>query len=186
MFAGSTQLFFTSNLRWVCRNTINAHGFSDHGFAESFIAENNLRIHIAEQGGLITDPCGAPTVVFEQKKACRIEGRRTLDNLSKSVSDPQGRSYRGINFFEINDLKFIQALVRGEHNISGFTNRILQRYLPGWTSSRISRMIHSFKAHRLIKRVKQTYKYYLTKRAKSLLFAHLQLTNRVIIPALAK
>ena len=113
------------------------------------------------------------------------KGRRTLDNLSKSVSDPQGRSYRGINFFEINDLKFIQALVQGEHNIS-FTNRILQRYLTGWTSGRISRMICRFKAHRLIKRVKQTYKYYLTKRAKSLLFAHLQLTNRVIIPALAK
>jgi len=114
------------------------------------------------------------------------KGRRTLDNLSKSVSDPQGRSYRGINFFETNDLKFIQALVRGEHTISGFTNRILQRYLPDWTSGRISRMIRRFKAHRLIKRVKQTYKYYLTKRAKSLLFAHLQLTNRVIIPALAK
>ena len=114
------------------------------------------------------------------------KGRRTLDNLSKSVSDPQGRSYRGINFFETNDLKFIQALVRGEYNISGFTNRILQRYLPDWTSGRISRMIRRFKAHRLIKRVKQTYKYYLTKRAQSLLFAHLQLTNRVIIPALAK
>ena len=112
--------------------------------------------------------------------------RRTLEDLSKPVSDSQGRSHRGINFFEINDLKFIQALVRGEYNIRGFTNRLLQGHLTGWNSGKISRMIRRFKAHRLIKGVQHTYKYYLTKRAKSLLFAYLQLTNRVIIPALAK
>ncbi len=112
--------------------------------------------------------------------------RRTLEDLSKPVSDSQGRSHRGINFFEINDLKFIQALVRGEYNISGFTNRLLQGHLTGWNSGKISRMIRRFKAHRLIKGVQHTYKYYLTKRAKSLLFAYLQLTNRVIITALAK
>ena len=114
------------------------------------------------------------------------KARRKLKDLSKPVSDSQGRSYRGINFFQTNDLKFIQALVRGEYNISGFTNRLLQSYLPGWSSGKISRMIRRFKAHRLIKGVQHTYKYYLTKRAKGLLFAYLQLTNRVIIPALAK
>ena len=109
-----------------------------------------------------------------------------LGELSQSVNDQQGRSYRGINFFQATDLKFIQALVRGEHNMSGFTNRSLQGYLSSWSSGKISRMIRRFKAHGLIKSVHRTYKYYLTKRGKSLLFAHLQLTSRVIIPALAK
>ncbi len=112
--------------------------------------------------------------------------RRTLKDLSKPVSDSKGRRHRGINFFETNDLKFIQALVRGEYNISGFTNRLLQGHLLDWSSGKISKMLRRFKAHRLIKGVRHTYKYYLTKRAKGLLFAYLQLTNRVIIPALAK
>ena len=114
------------------------------------------------------------------------KGHRTLEDLSESVNDKQARSYRGINFFKAVDLQFIQVLVRGEHTISGFTNRILKDYLPNWSSGKISRMIRRFRAHRLIKRVKETYKYDLTKRAENLLFAHLQLTSRVIIPALAK
>ena len=133
----------------------------------------------------LMDACNRRYYQYISQLQDHTKARRTLDNLSKSVNDSKGRSYRGINFFEINDLKFIQALVRGEHNISGFTNRILQRYLPDWSSGKLSRMIRRFKAHRLIKSVNRTYKYYLTKRAKSLLFAYLQLTDRVIIPALA-
>ncbi len=62
---------------------------------------------------------------------------------------------RGNQLFQTTDLKCIQALVRGEHTISGFSSRLLQRYLHNWTSGKISRIIRRFKAHRLIKRVKK-------------------------------
>ena len=66
---------------------------------------------------------------------------RTLEDLSKPVSDSQGRSHRGINFFEINDLKFIQALVRGEYNISGFTNRLLQGHLRKLAKNKLNNRV---------------------------------------------
>ena len=112
-------------------------------------------------------------------------GKRKLNDVSEPVIDEQDRRHRGINFFDRSDRQFINTLVRGEHNISGFTNRALQKWLPDWSSGKISRMIRRFRAHKLIKNIRKTYKYYLTKKGQSVLFAHLQLINRVIIPGLS-
>ena len=112
------------------------------------------------------------------------KGRHELAKLSQSVLDQKDKSHRGINFFNAMDLSFINILVRGEFNINGFTNRNIREHLH-WSSQKISRFIKRFREHKLIKSVAGTYKYYLTKKAKKLLFAGLQLRNRIIIPALA-
>ena len=52
-------------------------------------------------------------------------------------------------------------------------NLFLQDSLADGTVAKYPEMIRRFKAHRLIKGVQHTYKYYLTKRAKGLLFAYL-------------
>ena len=109
--------------------------------------------------------------------------RSDLDRVTKSVKDEKERSYRGLNFFHSYDLRFIQAILRGENEIYGVSNRMLQKNLPGWSSNKIGRVLKRFRVLKLIKRVGRTYKYYLTELGKRTLVAALQLKERVIIPA---
>ena len=87
---------------------------------------------------------------------CRAANRRYLNFIS-TLSDPSnglqkmrkiaspardaGRSYRGFNVMAAEDYELFLAIVRGEHNISGLTNRTLRRALPHKTSSQISRQL---------------------------------------------
>jgi len=128
--------------------------------------------------------CNRRYYEFVSQLQDHTRGRLELAKLSEKAIDEKGKSYRGINFFNATDLTFINTLVRGENNISGFTNRMFREHL-GWNSNKISRMIKRFRNHKLIKAVRGTYKYYLTNKAKKLLIAGLQLKDRIIIPALA-
>jgi len=72
---------------------------------------------------------------------------------------------RGVNFFRADDLQFLQALQRGEHQSQGVRNRTLQLHPPGWKPSRIGRTLRRFRVLKLIKLVAGTRKYYPTRRA---------------------
>ena len=48
------------------------------------------------------------------------------------------------------------AILRGEYQIAGFSNRTLQPYLEGWSSQKIGRILKRFRVLRLIKRVGRT------------------------------
>jgi hypothetical protein len=111
--------------------------------------------------------------------------RTDLRKITDSVKDDKHRSYRGVNFFQSNDLSFLLAIMRGEYQISGFTNRSLQPHLAGWNSQKIGRVLKRFRVLRLIKRVGRTYKYYLSSMGKKVLVAALQLKERVILPTMA-
>jgi len=111
--------------------------------------------------------------------------RTDLRKITDSVKDDKHRSYRGVNFFQSNDLIFMLAIMRGEYQISGFTNRSLQPHLAGWNSQKIGRVLKRFRVLRLIKRVGRTYKYYLSSLGKKVLVAALQLKERVILPTMA-
>ncbi len=111
--------------------------------------------------------------------------RTDLRKITDSVKDDKDRSYRGVNFFQSNDLSFLLAIMRGEYQISGFTNRSLQTHLIGWNSQKIGRVLKRFRVLRLIKRVGRTYKYYLSSLGKKVLVAALQLKERVILPTMA-
>ena len=78
------------------------------------------------------------------------------------------------------------AIVRGEHNISGLTNRTLKRALSHKTSSQISRQLKRLRTHGLIKKVGRTYKYYLTKLGQSAVTATLKVRDAIVIPTLAQ
>jgi DNA-binding MarR family transcriptional regulator len=62
-------------------------------------------------------------------------------------------------------IKFLLAIVRGEFNIYGFRNKQLQRLLK-LSASQVSRIIKRLLVHGLIKKVKNSYKYYLSKLGK--------------------
>ena len=115
----------------------------------------------------------------------RTAERHELRTVTAAVRDEKDRSHRGVNFFHDDDLRFLQALLRGEHQISGLRNRALQAHLPGWKPAKVGRTLRRFRALGLLKKVAATRKYYLTKRAMNLLVVGRQLTERVILPALA-
>ena len=76
-------------------------------------------------------------------------------------------------------------MLRGENQIAGLRNRTLQPHLPDWKPEKIGRTLRRFRALKVLKRVAGTRKYYLTKRGMNLLVVGRQLTERVILPALA-
>ena len=115
----------------------------------------------------------------------RTRERHALGEVTSSRRDEKDRSVRGVNFFRADDLQFLRALQRGEHQIQGVRNRTLQPHLPGWKPSRIGRTLRRFRVLKLIKPVAGTRKYYPTARGENLVIAGLQLTERIILPAFA-
>lgn len=111
-------------------------------------------------------------------------GRRRLESLSQPVSD-QKRSYRGLNFFDRNDRALLLTLARGEFNLRGFQVRDLRPILSHLTGAQLSRQIKRLRMHRLVKQVRGTYKYYLTRLGRRAVVAALRLREGSIIPALA-
>src|SRR5947207_15347550 len=89
-------------------------------------------------------------------------GRVKLERIGRSERDGSGRTSRGFNFFRGEDLRVLLALVRGEYQISGLSNRRLAPQLKNKNSGQISRILKRLRLHGLIKRIAHTYKYYLT------------------------
>lgn len=112
----------------------------------------------------------------------REAGRRRLDAVTRPKRENQ-RNYKGFDLFSEQDLSLVLAVLRGEHNISGFRNRDIRKRLP-FNSSKVSRLIKRLRVFKLIKRAGKTYRYYLTKLGKQLVIAAQRLKETVLIPAL--
>lgn len=111
------------------------------------------------------------------------DGARKLPKVANPVRR-DGRSHRGFNLFQAEDLAVFLAIIRGEFAIAGFRNRDLRRLL-GKTSRQVSRILKRLRLHGLVKIVGKTYKYYLTRLGRSVVSCALQLREHLIIPALA-
>lgn len=111
-------------------------------------------------------------------------GRKLLNRVCEPKKQ-QGRSYKGLNFFQAADQKLIEALARGEFTISGFRNKDLRRLLPPMNTAQISRRLKCLRLHGLIKRVGRTYKYYLSKRGRRVIITGLKLKELFLVPHLA-
>ncbi len=110
-------------------------------------------------------------------------GIKNLEKISEPTSDGQ-RTYRGFNLFLSQDLKLFESMARGEFNIRGFQNRSLRVLLPGMCGTQVSRIFKRLKMHGLIKRVRGTYKYYLTHLGQKVTTTALKLRTMFIIPSL--
>lgn len=106
-----------------------------------------------------------------------------LHKISKPLHDGQ-RTYRGFNLFHGDDLELFRALFHGEFSISGFTNQQLRAVLSGKTGHQVSVLLKRLSKHGLIKRIKWTYKYYLTALGKRIIATALKLREMTIIPML--
>lgn len=109
-------------------------------------------------------------------------GLRDLDRLGRRVHDGQ-RTHRGFNLCDSDDLKLFEVLLHGEYLLRGFQNRHLQHRL-GKTSAQISRLLHRLRTHGIIKKVRGTYRYLLTRPGQRLLALAVKLRRFYLVPQL--
>ena len=112
----------------------------------------------------------------------RTIGTKRLKKITKKVTDNK-RNYKGFNLFDEQDQNLFIALSRGEFNITGFQNRDLRKWLKDKSSSQLSRILKRLRLHGLIRKVRNSYKYYLTKLGRATISNALKVKELVIVPA---
>ena len=110
-------------------------------------------------------------------------GIKDLNKISKPAKEGD-RSYRGFNLFDGEDLELFSVIIRGEFNISGFSNKSLRKVIKGKKGHQVSRLLKRLRKHGLIKKIGNTYKYYLTALGRRVTATALKLREMYIIPAL--
>lgn len=106
-------------------------------------------------------------------KECKV-GRKKLAKVTNRVVE-NNRSYKGFNFFDSEDAKALETIMRGEMNIGGFSNRDIRTHLPGKNSGQVSRLIKRMRLHGLLKKVAHSYKYYVTDLGREVIASVLQI-----------
>ena len=104
--------------------------------------------------------------------------------MTQSVKE-NGRSYKGLNFFDQRDLNVLEVLGRGEFSAFGMQNKDVRRHLGNISSAAMSRIFKRLSLHGLIDRKQGTFKYFLTDLGKKVIIAGLYVRSKVVIPALA-
>jgi hypothetical protein len=111
-------------------------------------------------------------------------GVRALGRLTKP-RDVEGKTVKGINFFDVVDNALLTALQSPRINIAGLRRADLVPILDEISPSRLSRQLKRLREIGVIKKVAGTYRYYLTKIGRAATAALCRVTQTVIIPALA-
>jgi len=111
-------------------------------------------------------------------------GVRALDKLTKPRSI-DGKTVKGINFFDPIDDALLHALQNPRVNIAGIRRADLRPLVNGFSPARLSRQLRRLRDIGVIKRVAGTYRYYLTRIGRAATAALCRVTQSVIIPALA-
>jgi hypothetical protein len=108
-------------------------------------------------------------------------GVRALDRLTKPrrVED---RPVKGINFFDPTDHALLEALQNPRVNIAGIRRADLLALLKQISPARLSRQLRRLRDIGVIKRVKGTYRYYLTRIGRAASAALCRVTQAVIVP----
>jgi hypothetical protein len=110
-------------------------------------------------------------------------GIRALDRVTKP-REVDGRTVKGINFFEPGDSALLHALQNPRVNIAGIRRGDLLPDLAMFSPTRLSRQLRRLLDIGVIKRVAGTYRYYLTKAGRAAAAAAGWLTEAVIVPAM--
>jgi hypothetical protein len=111
-------------------------------------------------------------------------GVRALDRVTRPrVIDD--KTVKGINFFDPADKALLQALQDPRVNIAGIRRGDLIPVLDRLTPNRLSRQLRRLRDIGVIKRVRGTYRYYLTRMGRAAAAAFCRVTESIIIPAMA-
>lgn len=112
-------------------------------------------------------------------------GVEVVESLGEPTQE-HGRTYRGFNLFQRDDLALFLALARGEWALRGFANSNLRTLLPQWTSGQISRLLKRLRIQGLIQRMTRSYRYRLSEAGQRIVLAALRLRQEEAIPAAAQ
>jgi len=112
------------------------------------------------------------------------EGMKKLDRATETVKN-NDKSYKGFNFFSKEDERILLAVADGKNVLKGITNKSLRAMLPDKKPWQISSIIKRLRLHGLLKKVGNSYKYYLTSLGKQVIVAGLGFKNMSLIPALS-
>ncbi len=104
------------------------------------------------------EPCPAFRAALED----RAGGSVILERLTEPTRDEQPRSYRGFDYCAAGELSVLLASLRGESQISGLSNRLLQQGLLEKNAGHLSRVLKRRRLDGLIKKIGRPYKYHLT------------------------
>jgi hypothetical protein len=138
---------------------------------------------LGDLAGLMRAAC-ARYLAFLSALEDRSGGSVNLQQITEPARDEQHRSYRGFNLFAAGDLSVLLAILRGEYQISGLSNRLLQHVLTGKNGGQISRVLKRLRLHGLVKKIGHTYKYYVTSLGQRVLVAALKLKEHLILSTL--
>jgi hypothetical protein len=110
-------------------------------------------------------------------------GVRALGQVTRprTVGD---KSVKGINFFAAEDSALLHALQNPRVNIAGIRRGDLLPELGMLSPSRLSRQLRRLLDLGVVRRVRGTYRYYLTKAGRAATAAAERLTAAVIVPAM--
>jgi len=111
-------------------------------------------------------------------------GIKALDRLTRPRCR-DGKTIKGINFFNPLENALLRALQNPKVNIAGIRRANLCALFGQITPDRLSRQLRRLRDIGVIKRVTGTYRYYLTRLGRAAIAAACRLTQTTIIPALA-
>jgi hypothetical protein len=111
-------------------------------------------------------------------------GVRALDRLTQPRC-VNGKTIKGVNFFNPVEQRLLHALQRPAFNIAGIRRAHLLPVLDKLSPATVSRQLTRLRTLGLIKRIAGTYRYYLTRIGRRAIAACYHLTEHTIIPALA-
>ena len=111
-------------------------------------------------------------------------GIRALDRLTRPRCR-DGKTVKGINFFNPLENALLRALQNPKVNIAGIRRADLCSLFDRFSPDRLSRQLRRLRDIGVIKRVTGTYRYYLTRLGRAATAAACSLTQNTIIPALA-
>jgi hypothetical protein len=110
-------------------------------------------------------------------------GVRALGRLTKP-REVDGKTIKGINFFEPGDSALLHALQNPKVNIAGIRRAELLPNVEMFSPDRLSRQLRRLLDIGVIKRITGTYRYYLTKAGRAVTAAAERLKQATIVPAM--
>ncbi len=110
-------------------------------------------------------------------------GVRALGRVTRS-REVDGKTVKGINFFEPGDNALLHALQNPGVNIAGIRRAELLPDLEMFSPDRLSRQLRRLLDIGVIKRITGTYRYYLTKAGRAATAAAERLKQATIVPAM--
>ena len=106
-------------------------------------------------------------------------GKKRLQKVTKK-SKVNNRTYKGFNFFDKGDEQIFKVIANGDFIINGFRNKNLKS-LIGKSTSQISRIIKRLRVKGLIRKVKNSYRYIVTKLGQQIIATSLNFKELILV-----